>query len=83
MTEDSSISFYYIKKSTNNVLDAPLLLGTVIVTDKLEIQMFVSSTSVPTSSYHHLLQSSINTIKNNYRTIESAIFLQTCLLQIY
>ena len=25
VTEDSSISFYYIKKSTNNVLDAPLL----------------------------------------------------------
>ena len=63
VTEDSSITFYYIKKSTNNILDAPRLLGTVIVTDKLEIQMFVSSTSIPTSFYHHLLQSSTNTIK--------------------
>ena len=62
VTEDTSISFYYIKKSTNNVLDAPLLLGTVFVTDKLEIQMFVSSTLIPTF-YHHLLQSSTNTIK--------------------
>ena len=63
VTEDSSISCYYIKKFTNNVLDAPLLLGSVIVTNKLEIQMFVSSTSIPKSSYHHLLQSSTNTKK--------------------
>ena len=63
VTEDSNVSFYYIKKPTSNVLDAPLLLGTAIVTDKLEIQMFVSSTSIPTSSYHHLLQSSTRTIR--------------------
>ena len=51
VTEDNIVSFYYIKKSTTNVLDAPLLLGTVIVRDKLEIQLFVSFTSIPTSSY--------------------------------
>ena len=38
-------------------------LDAVIVTDKLEIQIFVSSTSIPTSSYHYLLQSSTNTRK--------------------
>ena len=74
MTEDSSIFFYYVRKSPNNVLDAPLLLGTVIVTDKLEIQMFVSSTSTPTSTYHHLLQFSTTTIKTTMRLLNLLSF---------
>ena len=81
VTEDGSISFYYFKKSTNNVLDAPLLLGTVIVTCKLdfEIQMFVFSTSipVPTSSYHHLLQSSTNTIKTTTKLLNLLSFCKS------
>ena len=77
VTEDSSVSFYYIKKSVNNFLDAPLLLGTVIVTDKLEIQMFVSSTSIPTSSYHHLLQSSTSTIKTTTELLNLLSFCKS------
>ena len=77
MTEDSSISFYYIKTSTNNILDATLLLGTVIVTDKLEIQMFVSSTSIPTLSYDHLLQSSANTIKTTTELLNRLSFCKS------
>ena len=77
VTEDSNISFYYIKKSTNNILDAPLLLGTVIVTDKLEIQMLVSSTSIPTSSYDHLLQSSTNTIKTTTELLNLLSFCKS------
>ena len=77
VTKDSSISFYYIKKSFNNVLDAPLLLGTVIVADKLQIQMFVSSTSIPTSSYHYVLQSSNNTIKTTTELLNLLSFCKS------
>jgi len=59
--EGSSIFYHYIKSSANTLFDAPKLLGTVIVTDQLEVQMFVSSTFIPKTSYHHLLQSSSST----------------------
>ena len=38
----SSIFDHYIK-SSNQPLDSPKLLGTIIITHKLEVQMFISS----------------------------------------
>ena len=58
LEEGSSIFYHYIKSSANHLLDTPKLLGTVVITNKLEVQVFVSSTPIPRSSYHHLLHSS-------------------------
>ena len=65
--EGSSIFYHYIKSSANHLLDTPKLLGTVVViTNKLEVQVFVSSTPIPRSSYHHLLHSSTIKTTTNY-----------------
>ena len=47
----SSIFHHYIK-SSNQPLDSPKLLGTIIITDKVEVQMFISSALLPKSSYN-------------------------------
>ena len=47
----SSIIYHYIK-SSNQPLDSPKLLGTIIITHKLEVQMFISSALLPRSSYN-------------------------------
>ena len=39
--------------------------------------MFVSSTSIPTSSYHHLLQSSTNTIKTTTKLLNLLFFCKS------
>ena len=59
--EGISISYYYIK-SSNQPLDSTKLLGTIIIIDKLEVQMFISSALLPRSSYNPLLYSA-STIK--------------------
>ena len=59
--EGSSIFYHYIK-SSNQPLDSPKLLDTIIITDKLEVQMFISSALLPRSSYNPLLHSA-STIK--------------------
>ena len=50
--EGSSIFYHYIK-SSNQPLNSLKLLGTVIVTDKHEVQMFISFAPIPRSSYNH------------------------------
>ena len=74
--ENNSMFFHYIELS-NQLLDAPKLLGSVIITDKLEIQMFVSSASIPSSTYNHLLSSSsrANSLKT---TTELSNLLSFC-----
>ena len=47
----SSIFRHYIK-SSNQPLDSPKLLGTNIITHKLEVQMFISSAPLQRSSYN-------------------------------
>ena len=37
-----SSTFYHYIKSSNQPLDSPKLLGTIIITHKLEVQMFIS-----------------------------------------
>ena len=44
--------FYHNIKSPNQPLDSPKLLGTIIITHKLEVQMFISSALLPRSSYN-------------------------------
>ena len=46
----NSIFYHYIKSST--AIDSPKLLGTIIITHKLEVQMFISSALLPRSSYN-------------------------------
>ena len=50
--EKGSSIFYYYIKSSNQPLDSPKLLGTIIITHKLEVQMFIFSTLLPRSSYN-------------------------------
>ena len=49
--EKGSSIFYHIK-SSNQPLDSPKLLGPIIITHKLEVQMFISSALLPRSSYN-------------------------------
>ena len=44
--------FTIISKVSNQPLDSPKLLGTIIITHKLEVQMFISSALLPRSSYN-------------------------------
>ena len=50
--EKGSSIFYHYIKSSNQPLDSPKLLGTIIITHKLEVQMFISSAQQPRSSYN-------------------------------
>ena len=45
--EKGSRNFYHYIKSSNQPLDSPKLLGTIIITHKLEVQMFISSALLP------------------------------------
>ena len=47
--EKGSSIFYHYIKSSNQTLDSPKLLGTIIITHKLEVQMFISSALLPRS----------------------------------
>ena len=55
--EKGSSIFYHYIKSSNQPLDSPKLLGTIIITHKLEVQMFISSALLPRSSYNPQLYS--------------------------
>ena len=48
--EKGSSIFYHYIKSSNQPLDSPKLLGTIIITHKLEVQMFISSALLSRSS---------------------------------
>ena len=50
--EKGSSIFYHCIKSSNQPLDSPKLFGTIIITDKFEVQMFISSALLPRSSYN-------------------------------
>ena len=50
--EKGSSIFYHYIKSSNQPLDSPKLLGTIIITHKLEVQMFISCALLPRSSYN-------------------------------
>ena len=50
--EKGSSIFYHYIKSFNQPLDSPKLLATIIITHKLEVQMFISSALLPRSSYN-------------------------------
>ena len=50
--EKGSSIFYHYIKSPNQPLDSPKLLGTIIITHKLEVQMFISSALLPRSSHN-------------------------------
>ena len=50
--EKGSSIFCYYSKSSNQPLDSPKLLGTIIITHKLEVRMFISSALLPRSSYN-------------------------------
>ena len=50
--ETGSSTFYHYIKSSNQPLDSPKLLGKIIITHKLEVQMFISSALLPRSSYN-------------------------------
>ena len=55
--EKGSSIFYHYIKSSNQPLDSPKLLGTIIITHKLEVQMVISSALLPRSSYNPQLYS--------------------------
>ena len=55
--EKGSSTFYHYIKSSNQPLDSAKLLGTIIITHKLEVQMFISSALLPRSSYNPQLYS--------------------------
>ena len=50
--EKGSSIFYQYIKSSNQPLDSPKLLGTIIITHKLEVQMLISFALLPRSSYN-------------------------------
>ena len=50
--EKGSSIFYRYIKSSNQPLDSVKLLGIIIITHKLEVQMFISSALLPRSSYN-------------------------------
>ena len=52
----SSTFYHYIKVLTSHWIH-PKLLGTNIITHKLEVQMFISSALLPRSSYNPQLYS--------------------------
>ena len=73
----SSIFDHYIM-SSNQPLDSPKLLGTIIITHKLEVQMFISSALLPRSSYKSLIVFSQH-YKDHYRVLNLLSCLQICL----
>ena len=50
--EKGSSIFYHYIMSSNQPLDSPKLLGAIVITHKLEVQMFNSSALLPRSSYN-------------------------------
>ena len=50
--EKGSSIFYHYIKSSNQPLVSPKLLGTIIITHKLEVQMFISFALLPRPSYN-------------------------------
>lgn len=56
VAEDSCIQFHYLNCSAE-LLEAPKLLASVIITTSLQIHMFVSSAVIPVSAYKYLLSS--------------------------
>ena len=50
--EKGSSIFYHYIKSSNQPLVSPKLLGTIIITHKLEVQMLISFALLPRPSYN-------------------------------
>ena len=50
--EKGSSIFLPLYQKFYQPLDSPKLLGTIIITHKLEVQMFISSALLPRSSYN-------------------------------
>ena len=76
--EKGSSIFYHYIKSSNQPLDSPKLLGTIIITHKLEVQMFYFFCSTTKIFLQSLIVFSQH-YKDHYRVLNLLFCLQICL----